>query len=183
MAIKYSDGSTSDSGRIIQVKQTLHTVDETYSLGAVGGSIDGNYVTITQLNCSITPKTTSSKILVQGQVYGESNIPDHFHMFRYLRDSTAIGVGTESNLGVRGSAMMSQSYYDNDNSTTANQTTLPMIIDSPSTTSSVTYKIQITCTENTSSTFNLNRCNTTSTAQVWYSENGVSCLTLFEIAG
>ena len=182
------DGLPSGSaGGIIQVKQTVYTDnDVVITVPAHSGGQTGNYVTITQLNCTITPTRSDSKILVSGFVFGEPTSSPHVYCFGYARtisggSLTPIARGTGSGSGMQVTAMMTQNYHGDDNDSTPTSTILPQFLDSPSTTSSVTYHIQIGRSESGSQTFHL---NTSCTANDYpYDENGLSMLTLMEVSG
>ena len=93
------------------------------------------FTDITGLTASITPSSTSSKILVLGKI--GVNIRDNdIGITRLLRQSTVIGGGTA--VGSRASAHSSS--FTRDLYGTTDQTTL--FLDSPNSVSSQTYKIQ-----------------------------------------
>tara|TARA_B100000131_G_scaffold314248_1_gene350801 strand:+ start:500 stop:1084 length:585 start_codon:yes stop_codon:yes gene_type:complete len=175
------------SGGIIQVKQTVYTNNDVdIAVPAHSGGQTGNYVTITQLNCTITPTRSDSKILVSGFVFGEPTSSPHVYCFGYARtisggSLTAIARGTGSGTGMQVTAMMTQNYHGDDNDSTPTSTILPQYLDSPNTTSAITYHIQIGRSESGNQTFHL---NTSCTANDYsYDENGLSMLTLMEVSG
>jgi hypothetical protein len=91
-----------------------------------------SYVDITDLSVTITPSSASNKILVLCTT-GFSTTG--FGLVRLLRDSTTIGLSTVATTVGNGYAFLS----------TALESSLPLCInflDSPNTTSSITYKIQ-----------------------------------------
>ena len=138
MAIKYPDGSDSDSGRVIQVQFTdfgqQYTASTTPALTYTGFVATG-------LTCTITPKSTSNKILVW---YDQS----WFYQTASPSDGTAQGVGVRL---YRGSTeITSRSSYNDwyqDIGTQPNQRihgrTASQFLDSPNTTSAVTYSLKI----------------------------------------
>jgi len=175
------------SGGIIQVKQTVYTDNDVdITVPAHSGGQTGNYVTITQLNCTITPTRSDSKILISGFVFGEPDASPHEHCFGYARtisggSLTPICRGTGSGSGILCTSMMTQNYHGDDNDSTPTSTSLPQFLDSPSTTSPITYHIQIGRSESGGTTFHL---NTSCTANDYaYDENGISMLTLMEVCG
>ena len=182
------DGLPSGSaGGIIQVKQTVYTNNDiTYTVPAHANGQTGNYVTISQLNCTITPTRSDSKILVSGFVFGEPSSSPHVYCYGYARtisggSLTAICRGTGSGTGMWVTAMMTQNYHGDDNDSTPTSTILPQFLDSPSTTSSITYHIQIGRSESGNNTFKLN--SSISGNDYPYDENGLSMLTLMEVSG
>ena len=139
MAIKYPDGSDSDSGRVIQVQFTNFGTQ--YTNAANNGNLSHTAFQPTGLSCAITPKSTSNKILIW---YDQS----WFYQTASPSDGTAQGVGIRL---YRGSTeITSRSTYNDwyqDIGTQPNQRihgrTASQFLDSPSTTSSVTYSLKI----------------------------------------
>ncbi len=113
------------TGGILQI-QSVNKTDEFYLAGT------GTPTDVTGLSVSITPSSTSSKILVFGhcQMSATSNGGDSF--VRLMRDSTAIGSGAGGYFG----QVAGQDYFMVHSKTI-------FFLDSPSTTSSVTYKMQV----------------------------------------
>lgn len=117
------------SGRVLQVVQTAKT--DTFS------STSSSFTDITGLSVSITPSSASSKIFVFSTTPVGGSAADQLTL-RLVRDSTAIFIGNSA--GSR-----SLGFYGIDTSAIGSTAVLPQTIvylDSPSTTSSVTYKIQ-----------------------------------------
>ena len=122
-------GVTFPAGHILQVQSFAYTDDNKSGTGTTFSD--------TGLTVSITPTATSSKIMVMAQVsMGASS--NYRYAIRLVRDSTDIFVGdasgtariraTASHLGTGGHSI---------------DFTFPvMFLDSPSTTSATTYKIQ-----------------------------------------
>ena len=130
-----SDGKVTfpqNTGNILQVKQAVKT-DTASSSSATFADISG-------LSVSITPASTSNKILVECRVCsgGEG---DSFQAFKVLRDSTAIGLGT----GGSGNQTNVSFGLSSPNATThqyAIRYGVFSFLDSPSSTSALTYKLQ-----------------------------------------
>jgi hypothetical protein len=115
------------SGSVIQVVSATKT--DTFS------TTSSSYVDVTGLSVSITPSSASNKILITGLVnFGG---PNDVAYIRLVRDSTAICVGPAA--GNRVSAMAQQR---NSTDTADAEAASVNFLDSPNTTSSVTYKIQ-----------------------------------------
>ena len=128
------------AGNIIQVKQTIKKDRFTTTQVASNG-----YTDLTGLTVAITPASSSNKILVTTQIYnGAANNAVNF--FRLLRGSTFIEQpsGTAS-AGANYNAH-AFSYYDH----SYQDSTAWSVLDSPSTTSEITYKIQMATTSGTS---------------------------------
>ena len=92
-------------------------------------------VDVTGLSVNITPTSSSSKILVLAQIYGGGDSSSAFYV-NLVRNSTSLSISTAGSTynSTMGSYLSSSSLYS----------TNPVIfLDSPATTSSTTYKIQI----------------------------------------
>ena len=126
---------TGGGGGIIQVKQTLKT-DSFHTTSQ-------SYTDITGMTVSITPKFNTSKILLQCNIQfgGALNL---YAPVRLLRGSTHIGQSTVYSGGQTNATF---SLNLGDGSGTANHykvfSTVYQILDSPATTSAVTYKLQV----------------------------------------
>ena len=132
------DGApTSGGGGIVQVIQTIKK-DQFETSQSVGSG----YADITGLSATITPKFSTSKIMVEAHIYNSNNNAVNF--FRVLRGSTFIEQpsGTSSsgaNWNAHGFSYFDHQFQD---------TCVIKILDSPATTSATTYKIQTACTSN-----------------------------------
>ena len=116
-------------GKVLQVLSTSKT--DTFSTSAT------SYTDITGLSVNITPSLTSSKILVMMECIAgnDSNVSVFLQM---VRDSTAISISDSAGSRIRATAGASDD--------PSNQFPLQMssiYLDSPSTTSATTYKIQM----------------------------------------
>ena len=118
------------SGGIIQVRSTVKT--DTFT------TTSASFTDITGLSVSITPQSSSSKILIVVHLTGDGRQNQSRANFRLLRGSTAICIGDTA--GSRGRAAFGI-YRASDDHTPGNGSMA--FLDSPSTTSSVTYKMQI----------------------------------------
>ena len=160
------------TGHISQTVSTTKTDTFTYSASSVG------YADVTGLAATITPMSTSSKILVQVNINFSSN-------YRYsaailLRGSTQVGGGTA--VGNRPSvSVSSEDNQDETNDEYIMRNSSFQFLDSPSTTSATTYKVQIGNTHETNSTVFVNRSENDSNAA--YGHRGSSTITLMEVAG
>ena len=140
--ITVSSGSVVYSpGSIVQVQQTVKT--DTFSAAP-----NGTWTDITGMTVSITPKKVSSKIFILMTVVGAGS--GTTPKVRLLRNSTTISVGDTS--GSKQSATMGSFLMKDTNQT---DTYTQQFIDSPASTSSITYKLQVNI-DNTQ-TFFLNR--------------------------
>lgn len=161
-----TNNGTANFGKVLQVVSTTKT--DTFT------SSSTSFVDITGLSASITPSSTSNKILISVNIAGNGT-PAASQLFaRLLRDSTPISVGDTAGSRIPTSANPA---YINDASTFTN--TSFTFLDSPSSTSSITYKIQ--GLSNNAGTFYVNRSSSDTDAT--NRSRGTSTITLMEIAG
>ncbi len=158
--LSYSDAT---SGSVLQVQSTTKT--DTFS------TTSSTYVDITGLSVSITPTSTSSKVFVMVCVFGDHNNLDS-GMVQLLRDSTAISIGDAA--GSRSRASTISSNFESNRPMTGALN----FLDSPSTTSSTTYKLQLRVTSGTAF-INRSSADTDNSAHM----RAVSSITVMEIAG
>ena len=154
------------SGSILQVQST--------SYGGTFTSTSTSYVDV-GLSVSITPSSTSSKILVRAIIMSGSTPFNVLVAWRLVRDSTAIGLGNATGGYTQTTMGNMRDSYD------ANSAfCVPMeFLDSPGLTSAITYKVQAFCE---SGTFRLNGSGN-DTANIIWSTRGISTITVMEIAG
>jgi hypothetical protein len=98
------------------------------------------------LSATITPMSSSSKILVIADI-STSGSNGNYIMYQLVRDSTNIYRGTDSKTYVASKAYYSGADQSQDGSTV--DTIGIVFLDSPATTSSITYKVQVRVTANT----------------------------------
>ena len=128
------------TGCILQVVQTTKT--DTFT------SSSTSFTDVTGMSVSITPSTNTNRILVRAVLQYSTNATPTIQA-QLLRGSTVIGVGTVA--GSRTSA--GASGYTG--GSTVMQTLVLEWLDSPATTSSTTYKVQIRAT--TANNIHINR--------------------------
>ena len=123
-------------GKILQVVQTFK--DDTTSTSST------SYVDISGMSVSITPSSTSSKILIFVSLGSISASGSVLAGFKLLRGSTAVGNSTSTS-GLRIPSFTSVYTANNEWIQSAGHN----FVDSPSTTSATTYKIQWTASSST----------------------------------
>jgi hypothetical protein len=123
------------------VGQNVHDI-------VVYGNSVGRY--ITPLDITITPKFSNSKIMLHWVINGEAH---HDQVIRIYRGSTLIGFNS-NNQGVHSGA--APVLYDTDHNSTMNTHTVAWV-DTPNTTSAVTYRIFSRPSNNGTNWFRLNR--------------------------
>ena len=127
-------------GQVLQVQSALKT--DHFS------SSSTSFVDVTGLTVDITPSSTSSKVLVTAHLGAVSGGGAHAQLFGFARDSTVIGQSTSSATTLAGFGQ-----YHGNNAAHFTPMSFQML-DSPNTTSQVTYKVQF---KTTGSTTYLNR--------------------------
>ena len=157
------------TGAILPAGSVLQVVSVTKSdTSSMAGSTA--WTDVPSLTVDITPSATSSKILIIASItLAHSNHANP----RMVRDSTAIGNGTavSSRPGVFG-------YANNPGGANSGQSVTYNYLDSPSTTSATTYKIQIN-NSNSASACLVNR--TQDDTDAVYGGRSASSITLMEI--
>ena len=170
-------GANAPTGCIINVLST--TITTALDLGSVSS---GGEVQVTGLTVAITPKTTSSKMLLMYNVMGSKSGIGGMANLKLVRDSTAIGVA----IGLNSNQLALTAGFDQYSNTSGeyNENTVissGTFLDSPSTTSEVTYKIFMVNVSTTSRNIYINR--TVNDGDLVYNVRGTSTLTVMEVAG
>ena len=157
--------SAVSAGKVLQVVSTTKT--------DVFSTTSTSFTDITGLSVSITPSSTSSKILVMCNVNGSVNSVSFQSGLRLVRDSTAIAIGDAASSRSRGFGQLSSA--NTWQMTFAGAT----FLDSPSSVASVTYKIQGLVQSTVTLFINQNSDNADDVQTL----RGVSSITVMEIAG
>ena len=151
------------TGSVLQVVQTVKS--DTFSI-----TTSSSWQDITGMSVSITPTSSTSKILVLADIAG--NGTSQSATVRLVRGSTAIFTGDAAGSRPLGSANWL------DNSQYAVEVRTIIYLDSPATTSSTTYKLQIV---GSSATWYLNR-SATDRDTANFDPRTASSITVMEIA-
>ena len=160
------------SGHVLQAPGHILQVKQAQFLGNYNFN-DASYQDITNLTLDITPSSTSNKILAKCVLCASANSNQRFGV-RIVRDGSMIF--TPTSLSSRTAAHI---FGSGGGSNIPNQPSVIELLDAPSSTSSLTYKVQAHC-EASSSLY----INSTQTWSDDYTKFGaVSTLTLMEIAG
>ena len=162
-----ADGNASwvAGGKILQVLQATKT--DTQS------STTNDFVDVTGLSIAITPAATSSKILVFANVLCIGTVGATAAFSRVVRDSTAIAIADADGSRTRASAMG----YAPDTGDVRHHSTV--WLDSPSTTSATTYKVQFMMAS-AGSTAYINRFAAATDSAAY--GRGVSSITVMEVS-
>ena len=118
------------SGGIVQIKSVTKT--DTFSVTS------DSYTDVTDLTLSITPQSTSNKILVSYNLTCGTEDSGYQWGIRLVRDSTAIFVGDTA-----GNRDRVSNFVRNNGSDLHTVYPSGQHLDSPNTSSSVTYKLQV----------------------------------------
>ena len=160
--------TTTTAGKILQVKQAVKSDRQTIQSTSL--------VDITGMSVSITPSSTSSKILVDYSLVVFANV--QYYTMRLLRnsDSTIFIGDTNPNATsqARGAFGTYQASYVNA------MTVAQSFLDSPNTTSATTYKLQAHCPYSTSYIIGIN--SAVNQDNYSYMTNCVSSITVMEVA-
>tara|TARA_R100001480_G_scaffold42586_1_gene55343 strand:- start:782 stop:1315 length:534 start_codon:yes stop_codon:yes gene_type:complete len=122
---------TGGGGGIVQIKQTVKT--DKVSFGT------SSFSDLSGMSVSITPTSTSHKVFIMSHMTLCHNDQHHTVIFRLLRGSTAICVGDQVGSNRRRATGAFAQIGNGDHPFTVSF----QFMDSPSTTSEVTYKIQV----------------------------------------
>ena len=168
------DGLPSGSaGGIIQIKQTLKT--DSFNTNSQ------NLVDITGMSVSITPTRSDSKILVQVHLSfgGDDNMYGQVRLVRDPGDQTVGGSTAVS--GNQRNGTFGVNTPNGANGQYKMYSAECQILDSPATTSTLTYKLQVASTNTGGNNFYLNRPSNNDNQQ--YIIGGSSTITAMEVSG
>jgi hypothetical protein len=161
---------TMPAGSVLQVVSTTKT--DSFSTSAT------SMTDVTGLSVSITPTTSTSKILVLLTLNFAGQNANAGASYQLVRGATAIAIGDVA--GSRPQASGSIAYIADSNSSTALSGSF---LDSPATTSSTTYKIQVVpgAAPGAGSCY-VNRTQTDGNGTNYYNARTASTITVMEIA-
>ena len=157
--------STLGTGKILQVVSTTKT--DTFSTTST------SMTDITGLTVSITPTSTTSKILVFADVAFDASALTTT-AYRMMRDSTPVGVGDAA--GSRPQVSKSCVVLAANRQTT----TFMSVLDSPSSTSALAYHVE--CAVESGNTLYVNRRNTDTDSSSLPNSRSVSTITVMEVS-
>mgnify|MGYP003644736268 CR=1 FL=1 len=165
-----SSALQASAGKVLQVVSTIK--QDTFSMSGA------SFVEITGLTVSITPTTTSNKVLVQvslGRVGPNSGVGSTV-AFQLFRGATVVGAGTPTGSQLATSFVTSAS----SNTNYSFGGFAFQFLDSPSSTSSITYSIKMLAESST--TAYINRSFAGGTTAATYDAASSSTITVMEIA-
>ena len=181
--IQSADLASGVGGKILQVQHTMVTSVSSFTVSA-----RNTLYPITAIDTAITSTVANSKFVMSGQVYSELNGDDAewgYVVGRLVSGTeTYFARGDASGNRHRYTRVMDVGYRDSDMSSTASCSTIPCLVDSPNVSAgtTLTYRINLNSSGGTPSwTFYLNQ-SVDDYANVWYTDRGVSYITVMEIA-
>jgi hypothetical protein len=152
-------------GKVLQVVSTTKTDTFTSSTG-------NTFVDVTGLSASITPSSATSKILVMVKMSMGSNTGNGYVFYKIVRGATDICIGDSAGSRLRSTGGSSSPFTEVPFGDSA------VFLDSPSTTSATTYKIQLYAQQGTGTAY-VNRSYLDTDAN--YCPRTASTITLMEI--
>jgi hypothetical protein len=161
--------SNMPAGSVLQVVQAIKT--DTFSL-------TGDFTTVTGLSISITPQSASSKILIIANIQIDSTVGYYTNPWRLARNSSPIFVGDAAG-NRRSTTGNSTSQISSGPSQGTHQAA--MYLDSPATTSAITYAVQVASYTNSAGVTYINR-GSDDTDNISHSRSASSIIVM-EIAG
>tara|TARA_R110000796_G_scaffold162248_1_gene279004 strand:- start:237 stop:890 length:654 start_codon:yes stop_codon:yes gene_type:complete len=156
------------AGKVLQVVSTTKT--NRFTTTSV------SYVAITGLSVTITPSSTSSKVLVSFDL--NAGIGGAAGGLRIYRGETAIAIGDA--ISEPANNRMTANLYNGGDDTNSTPNCAMSILDAPNTTSATTYTLRVGCVQS-SGTIVVND-QTSQVRNVSYSAVTASTLTVMEIA-
>ena len=164
--LKRLDASLIGGGKVGQVVQTHFTTQSQMS--------SSSFAAISGCTVDITPSATSSKVFVMISLCSGVNGAS-YGFFKLYRDSTVIGSGSDSSNRIGCNFSISQN--DGDNTSDGVKQVNYQYLDSPSSTSALTYTVQASTFNNSTITYNKTPDNSDNgrTAQ------GSSTITVLEV--
>ena len=133
--------SSRQTGEVLQVVQTFFTTSFTTSSNSM--------TDVTGMSLTITPTSSSSRILLMTSMSTTKSSSSYAVAFQWVRGSTPVGIGTLGSTGPNYSFSNTQFGGNSINNVSFHY------LDSPSTTSATTYKLQVRV-ENSGGTWGLN---------------------------
>ena len=170
MGINFPEGTQNNPSNLVQTVWTLKNAR--YAVNS------GSWTDISGMSCSITPKFSSSRILVQismGAAGTDQNNFDHGQAHRILRNGAECDIRGESASSRLRVAMQGSGWCYNSDHHAGGVGIVG--VDHPNTTSSVTYKLQVMCQ---SRQFVMNGCPNNSNSGAVYHVRSCSSIILTE---
>tara|TARA_B100001093_G_scaffold436121_1_gene434389 strand:+ start:893 stop:1432 length:540 start_codon:yes stop_codon:yes gene_type:complete len=165
------NGNSMPSGAVIQAKYAKDTSSQNWQQSGLGAWAD-----LPNLSLSITPTSSSNKILVLAHACGGEQSTIYGLWFRVIRDSTPLGGAATGSRQSVSMGHVSNSTYTDDQMGSSSFS----YMDEPASTSSLTYKVQGICRYSPHN-WSYNKSYDDNTGGAF--AQGVSTLTLLEVKG
>ena len=175
-----SFASSGASGKLLQVV-TTPDADRT-TQGSVNLSSQGGTADLTHFALTITPSSATSKIRISVHIGGEFSSHD-YSVFMKIKRSISGGATTNiqgATVGSKTEVITSMNSSGSDSATTLNNIQFSGLIDSPNTTSAITYTPVMINVSGSNRTYYYNR--TVNNEDAYNRQHSVSWVTLEEIA-
>jgi hypothetical protein len=169
--ITADDLASGVGGKVLQVVSTTKT--DAFSVSVGSAAFSGE---ITGLTATITPSSTSSKILVTVDVRGSESATGAYVNYYLRKNGSVLQAATG---GVSSSRPRVTATGWGDNNTGGMSSTTFSFLDSPSTTSSTTYGVGFYNQGGSTNTYHVNR--TSSDPDTRIGQRAISTITLMEI--
>lgn len=165
------DASGNPRGNVLQVKRAFYNTPTSFAYG--------DWTTFPSLEVSITPFSANSKFLIFARVFGEPTYDEHGVHYCIRRNTTQINLGQEAASRITIMHAGHSAYHGGDNETTPTSPTI-VTYDTPGTSDSITYTVQVKNQYNNAYTYYYNR--TIADADAGSNERGSSELVVMEIS-
>ena len=169
------NGNSMPAGAVIQAKYAKDTSSQNVTNSGLANT-PSNWFDLPNLSLTITPSSNTNKILVLAHACGSEQSTCYGLWFRVMRDSTSLGGNTTNNRTSVGFGMGTDNTYMDDQMGSASFS----FMDEPSTTSTLTYKVQ-GISRYSPHQWSYNKSHDTGNSGA--NGQGVSTLTLLEIKG
>ena len=169
------NGNSMPSGAVIQAKYAKDTSSQNVTNSGLGNT-PSNWFDLPNLSLTITPTSSSNKILVLAHACGSEQTHAYGLWFRVMRGTVSLGGNTTNNRTSVGFGMGCDNTYMDDQMGSASFS----YMDEPATTSALTYKVQ-GISRYSPHQWSYNRSHDTGNSGG--NGQGVSTLTLLEIKG
>ena len=136
------------AGAVLQVVQATFTGTQVIGTGGV----NANWTDITNLSVTITPTSSTSKMLLIAYISNQLGDLDRLAFFKFTGGNTASSLGNAA-----GSRTRTTAFYATNNSGSAAASVASFsYLDSPATASAITYKVQACANFNTGNGISIN---------------------------
>lgn len=175
--LKFDEWQSTAGVKYGTILQVVSAFDNTHYVFNAGSANQVTFYNITGLSLNITPRSTSSRILIMASVSGGQTSNAYNGYIRLARNGTGIGTSESRGIYINGGSAMA-GWRTVDNSELAHASLL--FVDSPNTTSATTYNVQVCNSGGGSYATTINRGNATDTS---WQQAGSSSIVAMEIQG